>query len=341
MMKKLLRLIFVVLILAGIAAGVGVWKVRQMADSALLIKEETIFSLKAGTGRLALGEQLYAEKIINRPRVFQWLLRVEPDLANFKAGTYRLTPDMTVRDMLRLLESGKEAQFPLRLVEGMRLSDYLRQLRDAPWVTHTLKDDSYATVAEALKFEHPEWVEGWFWPDTWMYTAHTTDVALLKRAHDKMVAAVNKAWEGRAEGLPYKDQNELVTMASIIEKETAVASERDRVSSVFINRLRLGMRLQTDPTVIYGMGEQYQGRLSRKDLETPTAYNTYVIAGMPPGPIATPGAASLQAAAHPAKTPYLYFVADGKGGHTFNTNLASHNQSVRDYLKVLKEKNGQ
>ena len=340
-MKKLLRLIFILLILAGIAGGVGVWKVRQMADSALLIKEETIFSLKAGTGRLALGDQLYAEKIINRPRVFQWLLRVEPDLANFKAGTYRLTPDMTVRDMLRLLESGKEAQFPLRLVEGMRLSDYLRQLRDAPWITHTLKDDSYATVAEALKFEHPEWVEGWFWPDTWMYTAHTTDVALLKRAHDKMVAAVNKAWEGRAEGLPYKDQNELVTMASIIEKETAVASERDRVSSVFINRLRLGMRLQTDPTVIYGMGERYQGRLSRKDLETPTAYNTYVIAGMPPGPIAAPGAASLQAAAHPAKTPYLYFVADGKGGHTFNTNLASHNQSVRDYLKVLKEKNGQ
>lgn len=340
-MKKLLRLIFILLILAGIAAGVGVWKVRQMADSALLIKEETIFSLKAGTGRLALGDQLYAEKIINRPRVFQWLLRLEPDLANFKAGTYRLTPDMTVRDMLRLLESGKEAQFPLRLVEGMRLSDYLRQLRDAPWITHTLKDDSYATVAEALKFEHPEWVEGWFWPDTWMYTAHTTDVALLKRAHDKMVAAVNTAWEGRAEGLPYKDQNELVTMASIIEKETAVASERDRVSSVFINRLRLGMRLQTDPTVIYGMGERYQGRLSRKDLETPTAYNTYVIAGMPPGPIAAPGAASLQAAAHPAKTPYLYFVADGKGGHTFNTNLASHNQSVRDYLKVLKEKNGQ
>ena len=340
-MKKLLRLIFVLLLLAGIAAGVGVWKVRQMADSTLLIKEETIFSLKAGTGRLALGEQLYAEKVINRPRVFQWLLRVEPDLANFKAGTYRLTPDMSVREMLLLLESGKEAQFPLRLVEGMRLSDYLRQLRDAPWVTHTLKDDSYAAVAEALKFEHPEWVEGWFWPDTWMYTAHTTDVALLKRAHDKMVAAVNKTWEGRAEGLPYKDQNELVTMASIIEKETAVASERDRVASVFINRLRLGMRLQTDPTVIYGMGERYQGRLSRKDLETPTAYNTYVIAGMPPGPIAAPGAASLQAAAHPAKTPYLYFVADGKGGHTFNTNLASHNQSVRDYLKVLKEKNGQ
>ena len=174
-----------------------------------------------------------------------------------------------------------------------------------------------------------------------MYTANTSDVAILKRAHQKMVAAVDKVWEGRMENLPYHDKNQLLTMASIIEKETAVSDERDRVASVFINRLRIGMRLQTDPTVIYGMGESYNGKLTRKDLETPTAYNTYVINGMPPGPIAAPGEASLNAAAHPAKTPYLYFVADGKGGHTFNTNLASHNRSVQDYLKVLKEKNAQ
>lgn len=337
-MKKMLRFILLILVVLGIAAGVGMWKVRQLAGSQILIETETIFTLKPGTGRLALGEQLYNEKIINRPRVFQWLLRVQPELSHFKAGTYRFTPGMTVKELLQLLESGKEAQFPLRFVEGMRLSDYLKQLREAPYIKHTLQDDSYATVAQVLKFEHPEWVEGWFWPDTWMYTAGTTDVALLQRAHKKMVAAVDKAWEGRMENLPYKDQNQFVTMASIVEKETAVASERDQVASVFINRLRIGMRLQTDPTVIYGMGENYKGNISRKDLETPTDYNTYVISGLPPGPIATPGQASLNAAAHPAKTPYLYFVADGKGGHTFNTNLASHNRSVQDYLKARKEK---
>jgi len=340
-MKKILGCVLLLLVAAVIAAGAGFWKVRQLADSKILIKEETIFALESGTGRLALGEQLYREKVINRPRVFQWLLRLEPDLSHFKAGTYRFTPGMTVREMLQLLESGKEAQFPLRLVEGMRLSDYLRQLRDAPYIKHTLKDDNYATVASALEFKNPQWIEGWFWPDTWMYTANTTDVALLKRAHQKMVRAVEQTWQGRAQGLPYKDQNQLVTMASIIEKETAVAGERDRVASVFINRLRVGMRLQTDPTVIYGMGARYNGKLSRVDLETPSDYNTYVISGLPPGPIATPGEASLHAAAHPAKTPYLYFVADGKGGHTFNTNLASHNRSVQQYLKVLKEKNGQ
>ncbi|SQC47564.1 protein YceG like protein [Klebsiella pneumoniae subsp. pneumoniae] len=337
-MKKMLRFILLLVVLLGIAAAAGMWKVRQLADSKLLIKEETIFTLEAGTGRLALGQDLYREKVINRPRVFQWLLRVEPELSHFKAGTYRFTPQMTVREMLQLLASGKEAQFPLRFVEGMRVSDYLRQLRDAPYVKHTLEDDSYATVAKALGLEHADWVEGWFWPDTWMYTANTSDIAILKRAHQKMVAEVAKVWEGRMENLPYADQNQLLTMASIIEKETAVAEERDRVASVFINRLRIGMRLQTDPTVIYGMGAGYTGKLTRKDLETPTAYNTYTISGLPPGPIAVPGEASLKAAAHPAKTPYLYFVADGKGGHTFTTNLVSHNRAVQDYLKVLKEK---
>ena len=228
---------------------------------------------------MALGEQLYGDKIINRPRVFQWLLRIEPELSHFKAGTYRFTPGMTVREMLQLLESGKEAQFPLRFVEGMRLSDYLKQLRDAPYIKHTLKDDSYQTVADVLKFEHPEWVEGWFWPDTDVHRRHD-------RCGDP--EAGTQKWSppwmppGKGEWMAYPIKIKRVCHHGLdYRKETAVAAERDRVASVFINRLRIGMRLQTDPTVIYGMGENYTGKISRKDLETPTAYNTYVISGLP------------------------------------------------------------
>ncbi|VFS82085.1 putative aminodeoxychorismate lyase [Kluyvera cryocrescens] len=229
------------------------------------------------------------KKVLNRRAYSNGCCALSRNCRTLRPGTYRFTPQMTVREMLQLMASGKEAQFPLRFVEGMRLSDYLKQLRESPYIKHTLSDDKYATVAQALELDNPEWVEGWFWPDTWMYTANTSDVAILKRAHQKMVTQVDKVWDGRADNLPYHDKNQLVTMASIIEKETAVAEERDRVSSVFINRLRIGMRLQTDPTVIYGMGESYNGKLSRKDLETPTAYNTYTISGMPPGAIANPG----------------------------------------------------
>jgi UPF0755 protein len=341
MMKKKAGILLILLIALGLAAAAGYWNLRQLAHSRLLIKEELIFTLKPGTGRVKLGKELYAANVIDRPRVFQWLLYLRPELAKVKAGTYRLTPQMTVSQMLTLLVSGKEAQFPLRLVEGQRLSDWLKIIRASPWIKHTLKDNNYATVADALGINNAQQVEGWFYPDTWLYTAGTSDVALLKRAHQRMVSTVDEAWRGRAEGLPYKDKGDMVIMASIIEKETAVAQERDRVASVFINRLRTGMRLQTDPTVIYGLGENYKGRLTRRDLETPGAYNTYIISGMPPGAIAIPGLAALQAAAHPAKTPYLYFVADGKGGHTFNTNLRDHNQAVRSYLNVIRNKDGQ
>jgi len=334
------KILVSLLAIVGLAAVLSYWQVKQFAATPLTLHQEKIYTLPAGTGRVALEAQLEDQKIIPHSIWFGALLKLEPELATFKAGTYRLEPSMTVRSLLELLASGKEAQFPVRFVEGQRLKEWLNELRNAPYIRHTLKDDQFATLASALKVE-PAQLEGNFFPDTYLYTANTTDMALLKRAHDRMKKTIDEVWQGRADNLPYKTQQDLVTMASIIEKETGVSEERARVASVFINRLRTGMRLQTDPTVIYGMGENYNGTLTRKDLETASDYNTYLINGLPPGPIAMPGKASLQAAAHPEKTNYLYFVADGKGGHTFTTNLASQNRAGQVYRQSLKEKNEQ
>ncbi len=325
------------ILLLALAAAFSYWQIQHFAAALLTIDRETIYTLPAGTGRVALEAQLKSQHLIAQSIWFGPLLKLEPELAQFKAGTYRLEKGMTVRALLALLASGKEAQFPLRLIEGQRISDWLGELHDAPYINHQLKDDQLATLAIAMNID-PLALEGSFYPDTYLYTANTSDIALLQRAHARMTTLVDEIWKTRMADLPYKNPQEMVTMASVIEKETAVSTEHARVASVFINRLRTGMKLQTDPTVIYGLGDKYTGTLTRKDLETPTYYNTYTISGLPPSPIAAPSKAALEAAAHPEKTNYLYFVANGKGGHTFTTNLASHNQAVQAYRKTLKEK---
>ncbi|WPD75597.1 endolytic transglycosylase MltG [Dickeya fangzhongdai] len=334
-----------IIVLLAIGAWWGWKQIQHLADSPLAIKQETIFTLPAGTNREALKELLVEQQIIGASGWFPWLLHLEPELAAFKAGTYRLTPAMTVRDMLALLASGKEAQFSLRFVEGSRLKDWQETLKSAPYLKHTLDDKTPQEIAEAMGVKDKPNPEGWFYPDTYLHTAGMSDKSILQRAHQRMTKMLNDVWQGRDEGLPYKTPDDLLVMASLIEKETAINEERPLVASVFINRLRAGMRLQTDPTVIYGMGDSYNGTITRSALEAPTPYNTYVISGLPPTPIAMPGKASLEAAAHPAKTGYLYFVADGKGGHKFTTNLNDHNRAVQAYRSAQaaagKEKNEQ
>lgn len=339
MKKRKLKILSIIIALALALMFWGYQKIERFADTPLAIEQETIFKLPVGSGRVALAGLLMRDQLVRSGRWFPWLLRVEPELAEFKAGTYRFTPGMTVRQMLQLLTSGKEAQFTVRFIEGSRLRDWLQVLQQSKYLQHTLAGKSDAQIAVALGMPQGGNPEGQLYPDTYRYTAGMSDIDLLNRAHLRMNKALQAAWDERDTSLPYKTPADLLTLASIIEKETALPQERSKVASVFVNRLRIGMRLQTDPTVIYGMGDSYNGRITRKDLEASTAYNTYVIAGLPSTPIAMPGEAALKAAANPAKTPYLYFVADGKSGHTFTTNLASHNQAVRAYRRGLKEKN--
>lgn len=341
MKRKKLGIATLCILLVCTALFFAYQRVENFAGQSLAIEEETIFTLPAGTGRAVLQTLLEQEQLVARADLLPWLLKLRPELGKFKAGTYRLTPGITVEQMLLLLASGKEAQFSIRFIEGTRLSDWRQLLQQTAYVDHQLADKSDEQIAGLLGIENVRLAEGWLYPDTYFFTAGTSDVMLLERAHQRMQKALDEAWQRRDPDLPYKTPLELLTMASIIEKETAVNDERTKVASVFVNRLRIGMRLQTDPTVIYGMGDRYRGSITRKDLDTATAYNTYVISGLPPTPIAAPGRASLEAAAHPAKTTYLYFVADGKGGHTFTSNLASHNKAVRVYREALKKKNEQ
>ncbi|MFC0180609.1 endolytic transglycosylase MltG [Thorsellia kenyensis] len=338
-MKKKLFVLSLFALLAILAiANMTYQNVKQLAEEKILIKEERLFTIEPGTGRVALGELLVQDKIMDSDsaQFLQWLLRLEPELAKIKAGTFRLMPGMSTREMLMLFVSGKEAQFTIQFIEGTRLSDALETLKKAPNIKHTLEDYSDDTLRALFDMEGSLYPEGMIYPDTYNYTFNTSDKEILLRANRALNKTLDEAWESRQKELPYKDKYELLIMASIIEKETAVSSERNKVASVFVNRLNKNMRLQTDPTVIYGMGSQYQGNIRKKDLETSTPYNTYTIEGLPPTPISLVAKESIQAAANPANTNYLYFVADGKGGHVFNENLQAHNKSVRDYLKTLK-----
>lgn len=332
--KKIILIAVVLITVVAIALYLQYRQVLNYAKTPINLTEEKIFTVPAGTGRVAFEALLINEKLIEQGNEFQWLLKLRPELAQLKAGTYRLQPDMDVEQLLKLIVSGKEAQFSIRFIEGNRLVDWSNILRDAPYLAHKSTEMTPTELYNVIDFKGEGTLEGWLYPDTYLYTAGTADTEILKRAHKRMQASLEDEWKGRDRDLPYKNAYEMLIMASIIEKETGVDSERSQVASVFVNRLKQKMRLQTDPTVIYGLGDKYRGKIYRSDLDNYTEYNTYKIDGLPPTPIAMPSIASIKAAAHPAKTDYLYFVADGKGGHTFSRNLNDHNRAVKVYRQI-------
>jgi UPF0755 protein len=285
-----------------------------------------------GTHLKSLSVMLEREGVVGNARVFWLLGRVLGKGGSLKAGVYTLDKPLTPLALYAKIERGEVSQALVQFIEGWNWREVRAVLAAQPLLKNDSADMSDAELMQAIGAEesHPE---GLLFPETYFYTPHTSDLNVLRRAyrlqHDKLLAA----WEARAPGLPYRTPYEALIMASIVEKETGAAFERPQIAGVFLNRLRLGMRLQTDPTVIYGLGERFDGNLHKADLQRDTPYNTYTRAGLPPTPIAMPSEAAIQAALNPAKTDALYFVARGDGTHIFSSNLDAHNRAVNRYQR--------
>lgn len=339
-MKKFFVFLLILLLILG---GVGFWgyqKLTSFVHTPVNIKQDQLLTIERGTTGGKLAALLEQEKILDNADLLPWLLKLQPQLNKVKAGTYSLTGVKTLQDLLDMINSGKEAQFSVKFIEGKTFKEWRKNLESAPHLKQTLQGKSDKEIMALLDIPAVakavyEWnnMDGWLYPDTYNYTPNSTDLELLKRSTTRLQKALDKAWGERDENLPLADPYQMLILASIVEKETGIAVERPQVASVFINRLKANMKLQTDPTVIYGMGESYTGNIRKKDLETITPYNTYMIEGLPPTPIAMVSESALQAVAHPAKTDFYYFVADGSGGHKFTRNLNEHNKAVQEYLR--------
>ena len=290
------------------------------------------FDVRPGASLRSVARDLAVAGVLPDERVLVALARWRGVDRAIKAGNYEVAGGITLPQLLDKLTQGDVTQTSLTVVEGSTYEELLALLaasRDvaAPGAPLTAVD-----VARELGIPGGN-PEGWFFPDTYFFAAGSGQLALLRRGHELMRARLDAAWRARAADLPLKDPYEALILASIVEKETGRPADRPLVASVFVNRLRIGMRLQTDPTVIYGMGARFDGNLRRRDLETDTPYNTYTRAGLPPSPIALPGQASIEAVLNPPRTEYLYFVSRGDGTSEFSTNLGAHNRAVAKFQK--------
>lgn len=325
-----IKFIIAVSLLAVAGISILVYSVNTAFHKPLLLSSGEVLKVESGMYAHSIINDLSTRSKLRDPLLVKIALKLEPELSVVKAGTYQLKFGMSVRDLFVDLSSGNEKTYLVQLVEGLTWKDWLSQLNSTPHLVP-------ATLSEAqwLSSLDPQYeaisMEGMLMPDTYQFTADTKVEDIVSRAHKSLQQYLTAAWQSRAIDLPYANQYEALIMASIIEKETGLASERPRIAGVFVNRLRLKMRLQTDPTVIYGMGDSFDGNIRRKDLRQPTPYNTYVIKGLPPTPIAMIGKLAIDASLNPMVTDDMYFVSKGDGSHQFSITLEQHNQAVRTY----------
>jgi len=324
---------FSLIALAGVLLVVALVaiKLSTFGSSILNVSEEQIsYVVEPGKGLIRVINQLKERGIIDDARSFLWFARLSGRANNIRTGEYIIERGMTVDELLDNMVEGKVKQYSLTLVEGLNFKQTMELIASDSTLMKTLPDLSAETVMTALgrPGEHPE---GRFLPDTYHFPLGTTDIAFLKRAFNAMEEVLSRLWEDREQNLPYDSAYEALTMASIVEKETAVPEERNQIAGVFVRRLQKRMRLQTDPTVIYGMGDKYKGNIRKRDLRRDTPYNTYTRRGLPPTPIAMPGEKAILAALHPEPGDALYFVAKGDGSHHFSATNEEHVMAVRKY----------
>lgn len=330
MIRKLLISVVCLVVLAASGGALWVWQGLKTLDAPITLQEPVLFDVPQGTSFGQLARQLEAEGFLPDALWLRVYGRLHPEEARIKAGEYEVTDGMSPRDILAKLVAGDTKQWSIQFIEGWTFRDMRRALANSERLRKETTDwsDEEIMTAVGAEGEHPE---GRFFPDTYSFTSNDSDLDLLRRAFERLNNVLEAEWQKRAEGLPYKSPYEALIMASIVERETGAPHERGQVAGVFVRRLEKGMRLQTDPTVIYGMGDSYIGRITRKDLQKYTPYNTYRIDGLPPTPIALAGKEAIHAALNPEDGDSLYFVARGDGTHKFSRTLSEHQQAVREF----------
>jgi len=328
---RIARILFVCITLAGTIAGVTLYRtILNSLHQPFRLHAPLLVEIPRGAGTSSIATMLEREGLVVERRWFEIYVRALGLAHRIQAGTYEILPNESLVQALAKFITGQVKTFSITIVEGTLFSVMRDDIARLPYITHTLRGVSDLDLMQRLGAGNHS-PEGWFFPATYTYPAHASDFSLFKRAHERMRQELERAWQRRAPELPFDAPYDALILASIVEKEAARSEERAQIAGVFVRRLRLGMKLQTDPSVIYGLAERYDGNLRRSDLERDTPFNTYTRAGLPPTPIALPGAAALAAAVAPTADDALYFVARGDGSHEFSASLDAHNRAVRRY----------
>ncbi len=329
MIRSLLASLIAALVICAVCV-VAAFAYYQWSIERPLSPGDQTYVIERGQSVRHLAQTLRERGVIKEAYSLVVLARVEGVASQIKAGEFRFEEGTNLRSILKQTVKGAVVDYALTILEGWTFAQMRQAIADAEKIKHTLTElsDTEVMARLGLTDKHPE---GLFFPDTYRYIEGQTDLSLLEQAHERMQHVLNAAWEERQKDLPVENPYQALILASIIEKETGQADERAQIAGVFINRLRKGMLLQTDPTVIYGLGAEFDGNLTREHLKTDTPYNTYTRTGLPPTPIALPSAAAVKAALNPADTKALYFVSRGDGSHVFSETLSQHNRAVRKF----------